>query len=170
MPVPERHNAEVSSATVPFSERDIREAARLLALIANSDGNGGDADLCSAQLHSAPQARQVDREVLLSRAKKHMRDRQLRRQFFNRATFGEPAWDTLLVLYISDYSGRRLTVGKLADWIDAPLSTTQRWIAYLQKEHLVDKEGHPDDKRMAYVRLLDKGRAKLDDYFAAASD
>ena len=115
-------------------------------------------------------ASSADREVLLSRAKKHFRDRQLRRQYCSRAIFGEPAWDSLLVLYISEFFGRRLTVGRLVDWIEAPLSTTQRWIAYLEKERLVAKEGHPDDRRMAYVRLLDKGRTILDDYFTAVAE
>ena len=170
MALPEQNKSEMPNARVPFTERDIREAARLLALIARS-GDGQEHDeLDTSQAQDGWQAQPVDREVLLSRARKQMRDRQLRKQFFSRATFGEPAWDMLLVLYISEFSGRRLTVGRLVDWIDAPLSTAQRWIGYLQKERLIDKEGHPDDKRMAYVRLLDKGQTALDNYFAALAD
>ena len=168
MVLPEQNKTEVVSANTRFTERDIRDAARLLALIANSDGS--EAQECLEEPRVDRQASPVDREVLLSRAKRHLRDRRLRRQFFSRAIFGEPAWDTLLVLYISEFFGRRLTVGRLVDWIEAPLSTTQRWIAYLEKERLVAKEGHPDDRRMAYVRLLDKGRAILDDYFTAVAE
>jgi DNA-binding MarR family transcriptional regulator len=159
---------DAAFASLPFTERDIREAARLLALIASLDAGETQGSLGEPELDR--QSSSVDREVLLSRAKKHFRDRQLRRQFFSRAIFGEPAWDTLLVLYISEFFGRRLTVGRLVDWIEAPLSTAQRWIAYLEKERLVAKEGHPDDRRMAYIRLLDKGRTILDDYFTAAAE
>jgi DNA-binding MarR family transcriptional regulator len=166
--LPEQNKTDAGSEGLPFTERDIRDAARLLALIASREGNEAQepAGEPGFQRHSSP----LHREVLLSRAKKHFRDRQLRRQYFSRGIFGEPAWDTLLVLYLSEFSGRRLTIGRLVDWIEAPLSTTQRWIAYLEKERLVAKEGHPDDRRMSYVRLLDKGRIVLDDYFAAASE
>ena len=158
----EQSETEALSASMRFTEHDRREAARLLALIANTD-----IGVAPAEAPSRPQTASNDREELLARAKKHFRDRQLRKQCFSPAIFGEPAWDTLLVLYISEFFDRRLTVGRLVDWIDAPLSTAQRWIAYLEKERLVAKEGHPDDKRMAYVRLLDKGKTMLDDYFAA---
>lgn len=163
--LPEQNEKDPAFGSVPFTERDFRDAARLLALIARMDLTS--AKEAAEERSADRQPSSVDREVLLLRAKKHFRDRQLRRQYFSRGIFGEPAWDTLLVLYISEFSGRRLTIGRLVDWIDAPLSTTQRWIAYLEKERLVAKEGHPDDRRMAYVRLLDKGRAVLDEYFAA---
>jgi hypothetical protein len=165
--VPKQDKLEAAGANAPFTERDIREAARLLRLIASLDDTAPRNSLGPDTEERQPQT--VDREVLLSRAKKHLRDRQVRRHYFNRAIFGEPAWDTLIVLYISEFFGRSLTVGKLVSWIEAPLSTTQRWIAYLEKERLVAKEGHPDDKRMAYVRLLDKGRTILDEYFSAVA-
>lgn len=152
----------------PFTERDIREAARLLGLILSHETkkhHEAARGLTIQRPSSAP-----DRELLLSRAKQHFRDRQLRRQYFSRVIFGEPAWDTLLVLYISEFSGRRLTISRVADWIETPLSTTQRWISYLQKEYLVGREGNPDDKRMAYVGLLDKGRTALDDYFTSGTE
>lgn len=165
---PEQREIDASFASVPFTDRDIREATRLLALIARSDQEKNYFE--TPQLHTRQHAQLADREVLLWRARRHLRERQLRKQFFSRAIHGEPAWDTLLVLYISEFSGRRFTIGRLADWIQAPLSTAQRWIAYLEKERLIGKEGHPEDKRIAFLRLLDKGRAILDDYFTAVGD
>lgn len=165
--LPDENEKGPTSGRIPFTERDRRDAARLLALIVNQESSEAlEPALEPGQARQPP----VDREVLLSQAKKHFRDRQLRTQYLSRGIFGEPVWDTLLVLYISEFSGRRLTVGRLADWIETPLSTTQRGIAYLEKERLIAKEGHPDDKRMAYVRLLDKGRTVLDDYFAAVAE
>lgn len=165
--LPEQNETDAACTNAPFTERDIREAARLLGLIANFDSSGGQH---AAEEPADQRPSTVDREVLLLRAKKHLRRRQLRRQYFSRAIFGEPAWDTMVVLYISEFFGRRLTVGKLVDWIDAPLSTTQRWLAYLEKERLVAKEGDPGDRRVSYVRLLDKGRTILDHYFTAAEE
>lgn len=167
---------EAPAPCPPFSARDIRDATRLLAIIASAErtdeehGDGGGEDLVATTTAPRRQPQLVSREVLVSRARRHLRERQLRKQFFNRATFGEPAWDTLLVLYISEHSGRRLTIGRLADWIEAPLSTTQRWIGYLEKERLIAKQGHPDDRRIAYLVLLEKGQALLNDYFTAALD
>ena len=37
--------------------------------------------------------------------------RQLRARHFNRAIFGEPAWDSLLILHISDAVEGRQTIG-----------------------------------------------------------
>jgi DNA-binding MarR family transcriptional regulator len=152
---------------VPFTERDIRDAARLLALIASSDSGSSQDDLEAAEREGDARSETLDEDMLLSRAKRHLRERQLRSQFFKRTAFGEPAWDILLILYISEFAGRRLRLRTLADRIEAPLSTTQRWIGYLEKERFVGREEHPDDKRMFYLRLLDRGRTVLNEYFAA---
>ena len=166
--LPEQNNRDGGIERLPFTESDIREAARLLALIVSSEGKEAQNSAGGAELKQPSSA--VDREVLLSRARKHFRDRQLRGQYFSRALFGEPAWDSLIALYISEFSGRRLTISGLAERIDAPLSTTQRWIAYLQKEFLVGREENPGDKRTTFVLLLDKGRTALDHYFASGTE
>ena len=156
-------------AELQFTPRDIRDAARLLELISRLGDSQLEDDLDTPPMHPSQPNQTFDREVLLTRAKKQYRDRELRKQFFNPVTFGETAWDILLVLYIGEFSGRHITVRRLADRINAPLSTTQRWLAYLERERLVRKEGPREDKRLIYIRLIDRGHELLDNYFAALS-
>lgn len=164
----EQNDEERPPDGVQFTDRDLQDAARLLEMIASLTKH----DKGQAVRRAKPEepAGMTDPEALVAKARRHLRDRELRKQFLSRATFGEPAWEMLLVLYIQQFSDKRLTIGRLADLVDTPLSTAQRWIAYLQKERLIDKEGHPADRRMAYVTLLDKGRAVLDEYFARVAD
>lgn len=151
-------------ACVTLTEQDVRDAARLLSLIADSVKTPS---LGRIVANLGPDDRQDKRARLVLRARQHLHERQLRKQFLSRAVFGEPAWDSLLVLYISEFEGRRLTLRGVADEIQEPISSTQRWIGYLEKERLVEKEGHPTDRRMSHVALLNKGRETLDAYLAA---
>jgi len=96
-----------------------------------------------------------------------MFNRRLRTEYFNPSIFGEPAWDMLLLLYVSEHAGKRQTIRRLADRVSTPVTTAARWIHYLVKERLVQKEPSPNDRRMTYVTLLDKGRAMIEDYFSS---
>ena len=167
MPFPEQDASESAGRSVAFTERDIREAERLLKMIVAAP------DLQEPTTRGEWQAQSAEaagREALLARARKHLRERELRTRFLNPDALGEPAWETMLVLYISEFYDRRLTVGKLSDWIRAPLATTQRWLAYLEKRGFIGKEDDPQDRRLVYVKLLASGRELLDDYFAAAAE
>ena len=166
MSLPERSDGEPETPirTIAVSEEDAQAAARLLARVAGAAGAEGPLLSVSGDsgLFDVP-----DRTVLVERARKALSDRQRRTQYFSRAVFGEPVWDILLILYISDFSGTRLTIGKLAELIDTPLTTTLRWIGYLEKEHLLERQPHPNDKRMGFIRMLGKARDALDTYFAS---
>lgn len=166
MAFPEQDKSDKPPARVQLTPRDIRDAVRLLELIARS---GGTDDEEEEPVQSPPGGQAVDPDLLLARARRLVRERELRTHFFSRSIFGEHAWDILLILYISEASGRSFTLRRLAERIDAPLSTTQRWIGYLRKERLVDQENHPVDKRMVDVRLLGKGRELLENYLGALS-
>lgn len=155
--------ADASTRTIAVSEEDARAAARLLARIAAvGEGVGPGEQTPPSRSHGEGEA---DRSVLLERARKAYLDRQRRTEFFSRDVFGEPVWDMLLVLYVFDVSGTRLTIGKVAELIDTPLTTTIRWIGYLEKEHLLERQPHPNDRRMGFIRLLGKARDALDAYF-----
>jgi len=93
--------------------------------------------------------------------------RLVREQYFQRDLFGEPAWEILLALYAIDDSGARFTISKLAECINAPLSTVVRWVKTLEEQSLVSRVDHPTDRRIIFVRLLDKGRKAMDDYLNA---
>ena len=153
---------EQDGRTITLSEGDVEWAARLLRLIA------GETDSSEAQ--EVPATVEVDdhgRQLRLSRARKMVSNRQLRSDYFNRAIFGEAAWDILLMLYIADSTGALQTQATLAKALATPPTTIQRWIDYLEKERLVQRSPHPTDRRTAFVTLLGKGRTALERYLAA---
>ena len=111
-----------------------------------------------------------DRQALTAKARLILSRRLARQQYFHRDIFGEPAWEILLALYVIEYSGARFTISKLAECINAPLSTVVRWVKTLEEQLLVCRVNHPTDRRIIFVRLLDKGRTALDDYVRAIPD
>lgn len=168
MPFPEPNESrpDREGKTVTLSELDIEDAIRLLRLLAGGEASS---DVSGPRAVVAERSGDRNPQWLLSRARKAIRDRQLRTEYFNRAIFGEAAWDILLVLYVMDSAGSRQTQGTLSKRLTTPPTTVQRWVDYLEKENLVRRDPHPTDRRTAFVRLLDKGRKALDDYFTATS-
>jgi DNA-binding MarR family transcriptional regulator len=104
---------------------------------------------------------------MLAKAELVLSSRRAREQFFDRDLFGEPAWDILLALYVTEEAGARFTVSKLAECIGTPLSTAVRWVHALEEKSLVERIAHPTDRRIMFIQLLDKGRSALDSYLAA---
>jgi hypothetical protein len=142
---------------VRLSERDVRDAARLLRLLAGAATEQTRRAAPDQRLSIRPVDEQ-EGEELLRRAKHILNSRLLRSRYFNPAIFGEPAWDVLLVLFITDHSGGRQTLGKLADWIRTPPTSVLRWVSYLEKEKFLERRSHPTDRRTTFVQLLDRGR------------
>jgi DNA-binding MarR family transcriptional regulator len=165
-PEPPASGEDEISKTVTLTDKDVRDAARLLRLLLQtaSSSNPIFSELEAAQLESTGDA--PDRQQLISRAKVVLHSRRLRSRHFSKAIFGEPAWDILLVLYITDVFGGRQTIGRLADWIETPPTTVLRWVGYLEKEHLVERQSHPTDRRLVFIRLLERGREALDAYLS----
>lgn len=158
---------EVDTArTVTLTEKDVRDAARLFRLI--SDGTPW-ANLVPSgdELQHRPSAGQSPGNELLLRARKVLQARRLRAQHFSPVMFAEPAWDMLLFLYVCDFSEGRQTIGQLADLVETPLTTVLRWVAYLEKEHLVKRKDHPTDRRIVFVEMTDKGRKAMEGFLAA---
>ena len=167
MPNSERPELDESTSpkTVTLTERDLKDAARLFRLFADSthlgDGFGG---LIATE--ASPSAA-ADRQALVAKARLVLGSRLAREQYFHRDLFGEPAWEILLALYVIEDAGARFTISKLAECIHAPLSTVVRWVKTLEEQSLVSRSNHPTDRRIVFVRLLDKGREGLDGYLGA---
>jgi DNA-binding MarR family transcriptional regulator len=79
--------------------------------------------------------------------------------------FAEPAWEMLLLLYLSE-GGQRQSQTSLCELSGASRSTGMRWIEYLVREGLVTRKNHPTDKRRNFVGLSDKGRDLLELYLS----
>jgi DNA-binding MarR family transcriptional regulator len=156
-----------TTKTVKLTEQDLRDAARLFRLLADSEATGS-APLGFVPVAKPPGANE-DRERLVARARILFNNRRLRDRYLDKAIFGEPAWDILLLLYIAEQSLGRMSATKLADEIDAPLTTVVRWLNHLEMERLIERHGHPTDRRIMFIKLLEKGRNALDSYLASIS-
>lgn len=159
MPYPERLAGDDGpESKIILSESDAREAVRLLGLLTDALGKKDE------EVADAGSPGQISRHELRLRARVVINSRRYRFGFFKRSMFGEPAWDMLLVLYITEPAEGCLSISQLADLVETPLSTAVRWIDYLEREKLVEREPHPTDKRVIFIRLSEKGREKIDGY------
>lgn len=149
---------------VVLSKRDVADAARLLSILLDQKSEpmevslGADETSCSGRLADA------DATALADLARKVFKARRARQRFFSKAMFGEPAWDMLLALYMMDITGARQTVGRLTDLSNSPATSALRWLRYLEREKLILREPHPNDRRVTFVELSSKGRSALEDY------
>lgn len=107
----------------------------------------------------------AQRDVLRGDAARVRFSRQLRQKLFGPAMFAETAWDILLTLYLAEGGLPRPGIPELAESTASPLSTTSRWLAYLQEEGLTRASGANAADRQAGVELTHKGRVLLDEYF-----
>lgn len=149
-------------ARLHLSRKDVRDAARLFELIASAFEKPASAKLArSAALH---------RHQLVQRARAILASRQLRLTHFNPAMFGEPAWEILLILYVAESEGERQTPSKLAAATGTPLSTTIRWIDYLEKKELVARQNHPTDKRVVFISLRERAQSAMDSYLGSIEE
>lgn len=163
---PDQTGSEQLGRTITLFESDIECAARLLHLITGQETSPEAKEQRPATVGTEEQGR----EVLLSKARRILRNRQLRSEYFNRAMFSEAAWDILLLLYVTDSAGALQTQATLSKGLATPPTTIQRWVDYLEKERLVRRHPHPTDRRTAFVGLTDKGRNALENYLAAVAE
>ena len=145
--------------TVSLSERDVREAARLMELLVTAADSG-----FGQSAFGTPREGEASRDDLIATARMLLNNRRARCHHFNSTFFGEPAWDIMLVLYITDVSGDRQTIGKLAAWIATPPTTVLRWVGLMEMEGLVERQAHPTDRRSAFIRLTANGRKSLESF------
>lgn len=167
MPNPERPPLRKPETEKPvaLTEQDLKDAARLFRLFS-------DPALIEQLFPTHVAAETVgggsaDRQRLLAKARLVLSSRRAREDYFKRDLFGEPAWEILLALYVTEDAGARFTVSKLAECIGVPLSTAVRWVKTLEESALVRRLDHPTDRRIVFVQLLDKGRIALDAYLSA---
>jgi DNA-binding MarR family transcriptional regulator len=94
----------------------------------------------------------------------------LRQRAFEQISFGEPAWDLLLSLYIIDSDRRRLRTGELCKLAGLPLTTALRWLEHLRVNGLIKQLPHLFDQRATTIELSSKGRSDMDRYFQQVRD
>ena len=148
--------------TVQLTARDVREAKRLLSLLAGEQSSA----LVPSDPNTAEVPKIVDRETLVERAKQIYLARRRRHRIFGKSMFGEPAWDMLLVLYIAEQLGPRYTIGRLTQVTDLATTTALRWLDYLEGQRLIARDSHPTDRRAVRVEITDKGLQEMDSYLS----
>jgi len=150
--------------TVRLTRHDIVAAARVLALLTNDDRM---ARMFEDANRPVPElAPLMTREELVERARKAFVRRRRRARFFGPDLFGEPAWDMLLALYVTEPMGPRNTIGRLVKYADLSATTAIRWINALEEGGLITRSQHPTDQRSVHVELTDHARRLLDSYFS----
>jgi len=166
----ERSRSDARDNVVGLSSADARELARLVALLLRDVPTAEAQAILRGKSGETNPELLSDREQLVSRARTIFSERRRRMEFLLRNLFNEPGWDMLLAVYITDFTGGRQTVGKLSSWIGAPATTAIRWIDYLENHRLVARQDNPDNRRIVFVDLTDKGRDLLDSYFATMAE
>jgi DNA-binding MarR family transcriptional regulator len=161
--------SSIDTANV-LTPSDAQELIRLLGIVLRHDPTGGEIQslLRNARIRPLTSEHQ-DRANLVEKARAVFNERKRRSHFFSRIMFGEPGWDVLLALYLTDFAGGRQTIGRVADWIGKPQTTTIRWIEYLEKEKLVVRSKNPRDSREIHLTLTPKAVQLLDSYFDSLS-
>jgi len=155
----------VSEKVVSLSGEDARHAARLLSMLIAPEA--------TASPDTNPSAAEVqkrldpikERAAFAAKASLMLHERRRRASYFNPVMFAEAAWDVLLALYVADFHGSRLSVGRLIEWTGAPSTTALRWVDYLEERQYVTRRTAEVDKRIVYVDLLERGRETLNSYF-----
>lgn len=115
--------------------------------------------------NNVPADQQVDHDQSLSNglvAEALLRSRRLRDEVFEGHTdgFGEPAWDSMLLLYAEKARGRpAVSVDQLLAITTAPAEIARPYIAWLASHQLAEREGGD-------MALTDRGQALMTSYLA----
>jgi len=110
--------------------------------------------------HQAPMPDELARLVADERARARIRER-----LFGPLALGHAGW--LLVLALADASDGELTVKSAAHTAGLPLSSALRKINELCERRLLTRRRDTTDARRSFVRLTERMRDALRDYFAA---
>ncbi|MFG1419260.1 response regulator [Xanthobacter sp. V0B-10] len=85
-----------------------------------------------------------------------------RAAIFEPNPFGDPAWEMMLDLLISEAYGRPISVTSLCFASGAPTTTALRRIEELLEAGFVERQPDINDKRRTLVRLTPHGRARME--------
>lgn len=106
-----------------------------------------------AEQPRASNANAPSQQQLVKLAKSILGMRKARSQFFDEDLFGEPGWEIILTLYLSDAEGYRLKVTDLINESQASPTTALRWIDRLQELGLIHRRENPLDRRSQFLEM-----------------
>jgi DNA-binding MarR family transcriptional regulator len=141
------HDGQSREVTLTLSAQEAAALKRILTSVAERDATLQDA--------VRPDPAMLIAEILFE-------TRSARTRSFPASMFGEPAWDIMLALYVTD---GKPAASDLARWTNTPLATMSRWIECLEVHNLITREDSPEDGRAFNIRLTDFARSRLQALF-----
>jgi hypothetical protein len=85
---------------------------------------------------------------------------------FSPGTFGDPAWEMLLILYLRECAGACSTMAGLLCAQEIPDSTASRWLDHLRQQGAVRRDYRPEVGVEA-VELTARGRRSVERFLDA---
>jgi hypothetical protein len=100
----------------------------------------------------------------LAAARRMIRARLRRQNYFDAALFADPAWDMMLDLFVAEAEGRETPVMNLCLSSQVPETTTLRWVKTLEHAGVVIRQKDEHDQRRVLVRLSPSAAKSLASY------
>jgi CheY-like chemotaxis protein len=94
------------------------------------------------------------------------KQRVLRGDLIECASFSDPAWDIFLDLCAARYSKQKASISSACAATDAPFSTALRYVNRLVDEKLAIRYDDPHDKRRNMLELSETGQERIEAYLA----
>jgi DNA-binding MarR family transcriptional regulator len=158
----EQSNANGTAITL--FDRDLEDAKRIFGAIVRATDRRSILDGAQKrEPHSSDSIHEDPREELALQA---FRLREARYRHLPKV--GEPAWDILVALYLTETSGARHATGRVIELSRSSLTTGLRHIEILERDGLIFREKDEKDKRIAYVRMSAQGRKRVETILADA--
>jgi DNA-binding MarR family transcriptional regulator len=151
-----------------LTTEDVQEIARLLSILIPGEHT------VSGLIRKEDKVRRAakpglpfDRRVLVEAARRIYLRRRARERHLPGCMFGEPAWDMMLALYSTPDGGPRQYVSGLLQFANAPATKGLRYIAVLEQDGLIVRTPSPQDRRMVFLELSERGLQAMDNYMAS---
>nr|WP_299597922.1 winged helix DNA-binding protein [Sphingomonas bacterium] len=105
----------------------------------------------------------------LATARRMIRERSRRHNFFDAGLFADPAWDMMLDLFVAEAEGRETPVMNLCLSSQVPETTTLRWVKTLEHAGVFIRQKDEHDQRRVLVRLSPSAAKSLAAYLDEAA-
>ena len=96
--------------------------------------------------------------------------RNERRLHFPIPLFSEYGWDMLLFLFTEEDDHPTQKVTRLAEQVNAPITTAVRWLDYLEQREFIERRISDFDRREVLISLTEAGREALLSYFGTLAE
>lgn len=107
----------------------------------------------------------ISEDVVLAQFfRNRLRERRLRTHVFPRDLFGEPTWDMLMDLFVSEASGVTVSVSSACLAGHVPPTTGLRYLGRLEEAGFLERTCDPKDQRRVNVTLTELAKQALRDW------